>query len=307
MTGRQGVEEVGRGHAPRDATLPAAVAEQVPQHERQDRVRREHRPVPVHDAEAVGVAVGGESEVRLPLAHHPDQLAEVLLGRLRRMAAEDDVTRPVEQRNLAPRLFEQAVQVAARRPVHDVHHHAQARPAKPLEVDQQYVTVSSSDNHHPVVRAELAEAEVLELDRERHAPPNWNASTPLRDDAGWLSVRSANTCPLIMLTIRPPLAMMTASFQSFSFSSPPSIFGRLRQVADRKVALGGGGRLLAGVGANFFPTRHARRVQQPAALARRVAEVLLACPRLPCRPAACPADLRGTSGPDELGIPPVSL
>ena len=148
-------------------------------------------PSPIHDAEAVGVAVGGETEVRPPIAHRPDQLAQVLLRRLRRMAAEHDVPGAVEQRDLAARLLEQAVEVAARRPVHDVDHHAEARRGGWRSRStirrhcSRYAGAKSAGSTRPAARASAigippgsAERRDARLDRPRHLGQGGPAGRP---------------------------------------------------------------------------------------------------------------------------------
>ena len=57
----QGVDQVGGGHALGHAVAPAARFNQVIEQQRDDVVGLDERAIAIHDAEAVGVAVGGDA------------------------------------------------------------------------------------------------------------------------------------------------------------------------------------------------------------------------------------------------------
>ncbi len=85
------VDQVGCGHALGHAVAPAARLHQVIEEQRDDVVRLDKGAVAVDDAEAVRVAVGGDDQSRADLLHLFLRVAEQVVVRLRRVAAEEHI------------------------------------------------------------------------------------------------------------------------------------------------------------------------------------------------------------------------
>ncbi len=139
-----------RGHGARQAAGDVAVAFQVERDERQNHVRRHEAVAVVDDAEAVGVAVGGEAEVEAVVGDELAQLAEVLLAALRRESAEVGVAVVVDDAHLDAGLQKEIVEVVARGAVERVDGDAQSALPERFDVD---------------LLAQLVEVTVLRVDR----------------------------------------------------------------------------------------------------------------------------------------------
>ena len=87
----ESVNQVGGGHTLGHAVAPAARLNQVVEQQRDDVVGLDEGAVSIHNAEAVGVAIGGNAESRANLAHLRLGVAEQVIVGLGRMAAEEDV------------------------------------------------------------------------------------------------------------------------------------------------------------------------------------------------------------------------
>ena len=132
---RDRVDEMRRGHRARQAAGDFALALQVEREQRQDHVRRDEAVAVVDDAEAVGVAVGGQAEVEAFVGDDLAQLAEVFLIALGREAAEVRVAIVVDDLDLDARLEEEVVEVIARGAVERIDGDAQAALADRVDVD----------------------------------------------------------------------------------------------------------------------------------------------------------------------------
>ena len=87
----EGVDEIGGGHALGHAVPPAAGLDEVVEEQRDDVVGLDEGAVGVDDAEAVGVAVGGDAEGGADLLHFLFGVAEELVVGLGSVAAEEHV------------------------------------------------------------------------------------------------------------------------------------------------------------------------------------------------------------------------
>ena len=85
------VDQVGGGDALGDAVPPAARFDQVVEEQRDDVVGLDEGAVAVDDAEAVRVAVGGDDQSRADLLHLFLRIAEQMVVRLGRVAAEEHI------------------------------------------------------------------------------------------------------------------------------------------------------------------------------------------------------------------------
>src|SRR5205085_12482474 len=126
-----------------------AKALQVKRDERDDQVRRDEAIAIVDDAEAIGVAVGGEAEIELFVEDDFAQLADVLLAALRREAAEIRIAKVVDDLQLDAGVEEKVVEVIARGAVERIDGDAQSAFANGFDVD---------------LRAQLVEIAIFRID-----------------------------------------------------------------------------------------------------------------------------------------------
>ncbi len=116
---RHGVHLMTRRHGPHDRARPAAVLLQVIQGQREDLIRCQPGAVLVHDAETVGVAVQAQAELRLAAANEFADLGHAVCVRLGMMPAEERVQFVVEDGDFRAGFFQQRVEVAAARAIHE--------------------------------------------------------------------------------------------------------------------------------------------------------------------------------------------
>ena len=131
-----GVDQVGGGDRLGYAVLPAAALDQVIEQQGDDVVGLKEGAVGVDDAEAVGIAVGGNADVRPGLAHLLAQGFEQMIVRLGGVSAEQNVAAIVHGRNLA-RLRRAAIRrsIRALLPKHGIEHDLQSRLADGVQID----------------------------------------------------------------------------------------------------------------------------------------------------------------------------
>ena len=92
--GGNGVEQMRRGHAARGIQLPAAAFDEVVVEQAENVIGRNPGAVRVDDAEAVGVAIGGQADLRfagLLRDHGFREQLEIALGDVRAGALEENV------------------------------------------------------------------------------------------------------------------------------------------------------------------------------------------------------------------------
>ena len=119
---RHRVDQVRSGDRTPDAAGHPLDPDQVVQEQGDDVVGLDEAAVAVHDAEAVRVAVGRDPQADLGvLLHQLDEVLDVLLGGLRREAAEIRVALRIHQHHLDPVGLERFGQIAAGRAVERVH------------------------------------------------------------------------------------------------------------------------------------------------------------------------------------------
>ena len=132
-----GVHLMARGHGADDRAGPATVFLQVVERERENLVRGEPHAALVHNAEAVGIAIQAEAELRLA---REDELADFFHAvrvRLGVVAAEERVQLVVEGRDLrAAVLGEERVEVAAPGAIHQLDGDLELRVPDDVEVDE---------------------------------------------------------------------------------------------------------------------------------------------------------------------------
>ena len=132
----EGVDEVGGGDAFGDAVAPAAGFDEVVEEQGDDVVGLDEGAVGVDDAEAVGVAVGGDAEGRADLFHFAFGVAEQVVVGLGCMAAEEDVAVVVDGFDGDAGVAEQVGRVAAARAPEGIVDDLDAGLGDGLEVDE---------------------------------------------------------------------------------------------------------------------------------------------------------------------------
>src|SRR5581483_12275699 len=100
-------DQIRGGHRLADTVPPAAALDQVVEQQSEDVVRLKEGAVFVHDAEAVGIAVGGNADVGLHFAHFDAHGLEQVVVRLGRVTAEQHIAIIVHGGNLNPGVAQQ--------------------------------------------------------------------------------------------------------------------------------------------------------------------------------------------------------
>ncbi len=111
----EGVYQVGRRDGFGDAVAPAARFDEIVEEQRDDVVRLDEGAVEVDDAEAVGVAVGGDADGGAGLLHLRLAVAEQVVVRFGRVTAEKHVAVVVDGGRLDAVLAQNVAAIAARR------------------------------------------------------------------------------------------------------------------------------------------------------------------------------------------------
>src|SRR6185437_683094 len=109
---RDCVKKMRGGDAARDAKLPAARLDKVVEDERENMIRRKEGAVAIENAEAIGIAVGGESRAGFSLLERLDERLEVFLGGIGAGAVEKNVALGANRVNLNAMLREKSVEPA---------------------------------------------------------------------------------------------------------------------------------------------------------------------------------------------------
>src|SRR5712664_347735 len=120
-----GVDQVGGGYRLGHAIFPAAAFDQVVEQQGHDVVGGEESAVGVHDSEAVGVSVGGDTDVCLHCSHLFAAAFEQVVVRFGSMAAEEDVTAIMDGRDIYAGFAQQRVGIPARGAPEGVEDYAQ--------------------------------------------------------------------------------------------------------------------------------------------------------------------------------------
>ena len=106
------------------------------QRQREHLVRREPGAVPIHDAEAVGVAVQSESQLGLAGSNQRRDLAHPLGAGLGRAAAKERIEGVAEAYDLGTGLLKECVEIAPAGAVHQLHRDLQFGPADRPQIDE---------------------------------------------------------------------------------------------------------------------------------------------------------------------------
>src|SRR4029077_12053162 len=119
----QGVDHVGGGYGFSHSILPAAALHQIIEEKGDDVIRLEESSVLIDDAEASGVHVRSDADLRIGFANLPAEVFEQMIVRLRRMSAEEHVTIVVDSRHVHAGVAQQRVGISARRSPEWIKHH----------------------------------------------------------------------------------------------------------------------------------------------------------------------------------------
>ena len=132
----QRVDQIGCRHAFGHAVFPSARLHQVVEQQRNNVVGLDKRPIRVHNAEAVRISIRRNAQRRAYLPHLRLRIAQQLVGRLRRMAAKQNIPKIVNRRNRHARLAQQMAWVAAPRAPERIVDHLDTRLCNRLQIDQ---------------------------------------------------------------------------------------------------------------------------------------------------------------------------
>ena len=105
----QSVHQIRRGHRLSHAVLPAARLHQVVEQQSDDVIGRDKRSILVQNAKAVGVAVGGDADVRFVGLHRLAQIPQQMIIRLWRVAAKKHIAGIVHGEDFDSRRAQQFV------------------------------------------------------------------------------------------------------------------------------------------------------------------------------------------------------
>ena len=130
------INHVAGGNRAHCCSLPFAVLFEMVQGKGQNLVGREPGAVPIHDAEAVGVAVQSESQLGLAGSNQRRDLAHPLGAGLGRAAAKERVESVAEAYDLGTGLLKECVEIAPAGAVHQLHRDLQFGPADRPQIDE---------------------------------------------------------------------------------------------------------------------------------------------------------------------------
>jgi len=132
---RHGVDQIRRGDRLGHAVLPATAFDEIIEEHSDYVIWLQESSVPIHNTEAVGVAVGRNADLGSGLAHLFSQVFEQVIVGFRGVSAEQNVATVVHRGHLQPGTAKQFVRVSASRARHGIEDYAQVRFANRAEVD----------------------------------------------------------------------------------------------------------------------------------------------------------------------------
>ncbi|ETJ03940.1 MAG: hypothetical protein Q605_AUC00769G0003 [Actinomyces urogenitalis DORA_12] len=161
------VQQVGGGHIAHRRAAPALAGEQVVVEEDQDLVGGEVVPLVIDDPQPVGVAVGGDAQVRAALDDGVLECCQGALGRRGHTAAEEGVVALVDDVNLAAGREQDRLQAGLGHAEHGVQDEVEVGVADRLDVelvqDGVQVPVDGVLDGHQLAAADLVGLQGLDV------------------------------------------------------------------------------------------------------------------------------------------------
>src|SRR5215469_17373066 len=115
--------------------FPATAFHQIVEEQSNDIVRLKKSSLFIHDAEAVGIAVSGDSHVRLSLAHLLFSIFEQMIVRFWRMPAEKHIAVIVNGIHRYASVAQERIRIVSSRAPEGIEYHAQTSFLDRLQID----------------------------------------------------------------------------------------------------------------------------------------------------------------------------
>jgi len=153
----QAVDHARGRYGAHHRSAPAARFGQVAQRKGHDLVRINKVAPPIHGTNAVGIAVGSQAQMAHARAHRPCQRPQVASNWLRMHPTKTRVHLAADLRYLAAGALQDALDHAAPRAEHRIHHHLLGIVGDSVEVDQlAHMVVISRQRVEALDQAQLA-------------------------------------------------------------------------------------------------------------------------------------------------------